>query len=70
MGNQLPATSFQYSPNMMIGKLEWIDGSTTIDGTAVTGTFNNFIQVRNNKDNLFTGPNSVIFGINNLRPLP
>jgi len=69
-GNMQPAALYQYTPNMMIGKLEWADGGTTIDGRFVGGTFNNFIQVRNNKDNLLTGPNGVPFGINNLVPLP
>jgi hypothetical protein len=70
MGTQLPATSYQYSSNMVVGKLEWNDGPTIIDGSGVSGTFNNFIQVRNNKDNLMTGPNSVQFGINNLVQTP
>jgi len=70
LGNMVPNALYQYTPNMMIGKLEWIDGGTTIDGTPVAGTFNNFVQPRNNKDNFLTGPNSVPFGINNLINLP
>ena len=70
MGNMLPATSYAYTPNMMIGKLDWIDGGANIDGTAAAGTFNNFLHVRNNKDNIAFGPNSVPWGINNLVPLP
>jgi len=67
MGNQLPAANYQYSPNMMIGKLEWVDGSTTIDGRAVTGTFNNFVQTRSNLMT-FTGP--FPYADNNLIPSP
>jgi hypothetical protein len=70
MGNMLPASAYQYSPNMMIGKLDWIDGGAIIDGTAAAGTFNNFLHLRNNKDNIAFGPNSVPWGINNLVPLP
>jgi hypothetical protein len=70
MGGRTPYNQYMYTPNMMIGKLEWIDGSTTISGTAVSGTFNNFIQIRNNKDNMLAGPGSAPFGINNLRRLP
>jgi len=67
MGNQLPAANYAYSPNMMIGKLEWVDGSTTIDGHAVTGTFNNFVPLRNNAVT-FTG--TFPYGFNNIVPSP
>jgi hypothetical protein len=70
MGALTPAAQYQYSANMIVGKLEWIDGGTTIDGVPVGGTFNNFIHVRNNKDNFLFGPNSVPFGINNLVLMP
>ena len=67
MGNLLPATSFQYSPSMMVGKLEWVDGGTVIDGRTVAGTFNNFVQVRSN---LQTFVGLFPFGANNLIPSP
>jgi len=67
MGNLLPATSFQYSPSMMVGKLEWVDGGTVIDGRTVAGTFNNFLQVRSN---LQTFIGLFPFGDNNLIPSP
>jgi hypothetical protein len=71
MGNLTPAASYQYSPNMMIGKLEWVDnglaGTSTIDHATVAGTFNNFIQVRSNLVN-FVAP--APFGDNNLAPQP
>lgn len=67
MGNLLPATSYQYSPSMMVGKLEWIDGGTVLDGRGVAGTFNNFLQVRSN---LQTFIGLFPFGTNNLVPSP
>jgi hypothetical protein len=71
MGNILPNTSYQYTPNMMIGKLEWADeGGTTIDGTTIGDAFNNFLHLRSNKDNFFSGLNSVPFGNNNIVPIP
>jgi hypothetical protein len=68
MGNLLPAPQYQYSPNMMIGKLEWVDGGSTIDGTPVAGTYNNFIQTRNNMWNFIFAP--LPFADNNLIPVP
>lgn len=67
LGNLLPAGNYEYSPNMMIGKLEWDDTATTIDGQAVTGTFNNFVHIRNN---FITFAGIFPFGINNLHPQP
>jgi hypothetical protein len=67
MGNLLPNTSYQYSPSMMIGKLEWIDGGTVIDGRTIAGTFNNFLQVRSN---LQTFVGLFPWGDNNLIPSP
>jgi hypothetical protein len=67
MGNQLPVTSYQYSPSMMVGKLEWVDGGTVIDGRGVAGTFNNFVQARSN---LVTFIGLFPFGDNNLIPSP
>jgi hypothetical protein len=66
-GTALPAAAHQYSPNMMIGKLEWIDGGTVISGTPVGGTFNNFIHVRSNLQT-FAGFWPV--GNNNIVPYP
>jgi hypothetical protein len=63
---------YRWTPNMMIGKLEWWDESTmgagSIDGRVVHGTFNNFTQPRSNLYTLFTP--IIPFGLNNLVPLP
>ena len=67
MGNMLPATSYQYSPSMMVGKLEWVDGGTVIDGRTIAGTFNNFLEVRSN---LQTFVGVWPFGGNNITPNP
>jgi hypothetical protein len=67
MGTLTPAANYQYSPNMMVGKLEWNDGATTIDGFPVSGTFNNFVQQRSNLVNFFA---LMPFGDNNLIPNP
>jgi hypothetical protein len=71
LGNLVPAPNFRYTPNMMIGKLEWDDvAGTIIDGKPAGGPFNNFIHIRNNKDNLRNGPNGDPWGINNLVFMP
>jgi hypothetical protein len=62
-----PVNPYRWSPNLMVGKLDWIDGGSNIDGTAVAGTFNNFIQPRSN---LWTFVGLIPFGLNNVVPIP